>query len=211
MSKKLIIVVIIIIITISILIISNPILTAFNIFLEESEDVKQHTEQYICLISIQKIGHALYQYAIEHNNKLPEKLEDLIEEKYLLDKNILQCHGHSYHYTKGLSLDMPFNIPILLETECPHIYHRMGKPHRCGFALLLDFSYKLFPKEDMGYWLQETENAMKLVQQNDTNKLLSYLKIPIVHEFTKSMALWKLNHYNFKKELSHDSPFLHLL
>lgn len=163
-----------------------------NLSLEENEDVKINKDQYICWIGIQKIGQALYQYAIEHNNKFPEKLEDLIEQKYLLDKNILQCHGHSYHYTKGLSLDMPFNIPILIETECPHIYKRFGKPYRCGFALLLDFSYKLFPKEDISFWLQETEEAMKLINQNDQNKLLSYLKIPIVHECTKSMSLWKL-------------------
>jgi competence protein ComGC len=82
-----------------------------------------------CEDNLKTIGIALYMYANKNNGKFPPSLKTLYEEKYLSDKNTMNCpinrstgtiDDPDYFYVSGLSLKTSENEPMVYDKTDNH-------------------------------------------------------------------------------------------
>ena len=186
------------------------ILLATTISIEDSEIIRSQQEHQVCWLGVRQIGRALCQYAMEHDNAFPPDLQTLIQEKYLNSPDILQCNNKQYHYIPGLRLDMPCNLPILIERHGEHIYNIQQKPQRGGFVLKLDFVAYSILQKDMNYILQNMDKALQILPETNKEKILQTIESWNTHEYVLSLSLWKLRQLNIpildprvQKQLKH--------
>ncbi len=173
-----------------------------SFFAKESEEVQLERQKHLCWFALKRIGVALLQYAEkEGQGAFPPDLETLIQKKYLDDAAILHCKAMpdaGYTYIPGLRLDMPGNIPLIVETNAPHwVMLSASSKERRGFVLFSDFSVFLaIPRRQEKRVIQEAKEAVALTQSNDTSKLVQILQMSSTNERVKAMALWKLRALN---------------
>ena len=171
---------------------------AFVFLGNESEKAKQQRLNQNCWYALKRISIALLEYAQQdgHGLYLPETLNELVKKGYLKQKEILFCKTQNhvpYRYIPNLRLDMPGNIPIIIEQNMPHlIYLSKNKTQKRAFGLFLDFTvYSLHEGQDL-FILKETEQALDILKKNDEHILKQVLEDPYQSFRIKSMALWRL-------------------
>lgn len=160
---------------------------------EESQFLRETKITYMCYFAVKKIAIALLEYAEKEGNGLflPPSLDTLVKHKYIEDQNIFLCGKQKipYHYFPHLRLDMPGNIPLLIEQNTPHTN---SKGEKGGFCLLLNFSilYPLRPGDDI-FLIEDTTSALKIVGEQNPQTLQKLLSNPFQSERIKSMCLWR--------------------
>ncbi len=92
--------------------------------------VNQRHMRVECDSNLKKIGVALYMYANRNDGRFPPSLKTLYEEKYLSDKNIMNCPASrpvgtiddpDYVYVPDLSVKTSENMPMVYDKEGNHV------------------------------------------------------------------------------------------
>ena len=172
-------------------------LVTFLFLGNESEQIKQQRLNQNCWYALKRISIALLEYAQRdgHGLYLPKSLLELVEKGYLKQKEILFCKTQNhvpYRYIPNLRLDMPGNIPIIIEQNMPHLIQSRNKIQKMAFGLFLDFVVYSLHEGQALFILKETDQALDVLQKNNEYILKQVLEDPYQSFRVKSMALWQL-------------------
>ena len=103
-------------------------------------------ERTVCTNNMREIGLAFYIYAAEHGGNFPPSLKTLYDEKYLANKDLMDCpaskdkgtpENPDYIYTAGLSVRSPSNSVLAGDKK---------KNHSSGWKNVMEVSGKITGK-----------------------------------------------------------------